>query len=96
MRPSEALRHNRVAIREIILRHHVVNPRVFGSVLHGDDTEKSDLDILVERTASTSLFDIVRIKNELEDLLGVDVDVLTHDSLHTKFRDTVLSEAAPV
>lgn len=96
MRPSQALQQNRSAIREVILKHHAVNPRVFGSVLHGNDEEGSDLDILVERTDGTSLFDIVRIKFELEDLLGVDVDVLTPDALHNKFREAVLAEACPV
>lgn len=96
MNPSQALQENRVAIREVAYKYNVTNPRVFGSVLHGVDSEKSDLDQLVDRTAITSLFDIVRIKFELEELLGVKVDVLTPDSLHENFRDIVLSEAAPV
>lgn len=96
MKPSQALQGNRVAIREVAYKHNTTNPRVFGSVLHGVDSEKSDLDLLVDRTATTSLFDIVRIKFELEELLGVEVDVLTPDSLHENFRDSVLAEAAPV
>lgn len=67
-----------------------------GSVLHGTDSEKSDLDLLVDRTPTTSLFDIVRIKFELEELLGVEVDILTPESLHENFRDIVLAEAVPV
>ena len=58
MRPSLALKIHREAIHQIALRHHVQQVRVFGAVLHGDDTEKSDLDLLVEPTAATTLMDI--------------------------------------
>ena len=60
MRPSEALSLHRSQIREIALRHRVRNVRVFGSVLHGDDTADSDLDLLVEPTAQTTLMGIGR------------------------------------
>jgi predicted nucleotidyltransferase len=50
MRPSLALNIHREAIRSIALRHRVTNVRVFGSVVHGDDTDTSDLYILVEAT----------------------------------------------
>jgi predicted nucleotidyltransferase len=55
MRPSVALKLHRDSIREIALRHRVKNVRVFGSVLHGNDTEDSDLDLLVEPTDETTL-----------------------------------------
>jgi uncharacterized protein len=58
MRPSKALEANRDAIHAIAARHRVQNVRVFGSVLHGDDAEDSDLDLLVEPTAQTTLIDI--------------------------------------
>jgi predicted nucleotidyltransferase len=50
---------------------------VFGSVLHGDDQEGSDLDILIDPTPETTLMDAAKIQVELENLLGVSVDVLT-------------------
>jgi predicted nucleotidyltransferase len=96
MRPSIALQTHRDAIREIALSHRVKNVRVFGSVLHGDDTEDSDLDLLVDPTPETTLFDIGAIRYELKELLGVAVDVLTPKALPDKFRDTVLQEAKPV
>ena len=77
MRPSEALTLHREQIREIALRHRVTGVRVFGSALHGDDTVDSDLDLLVEPTAQTTLMDIGAIRFELKQLLGIDVDVLT-------------------
>lgn len=96
MRPSIALNAHREAIRAIALRHRVINPRVFGSVLRGEDTEDSDLDLLVEPTAETTLFDIGGIRHELKQLLGVTVDVLTPDALPERFRQRVLDEAMPV
>jgi len=64
MRPSLALQIHRDAIREIALSHRVKNVRVFGSVLHGDDTEDSDLDLLVDPTPKTTLMDIAKIQVE--------------------------------
>lgn len=96
MRPSLALQTHRDAIREIALSHRVTNVRVFGSVLHGDDTEDSDLDILVEPTSETTMMDIGAIRYELKELLGVPVDVLTPRALPDSFRNRVLQEAAPI
>jgi predicted nucleotidyltransferase len=96
MRPSIALQIHRDAIREIALSHRVKNVRVFGSVLHGDDTEDSDLDLLVDPTPETTLFDIGAIRYELKELLGVAVDVLTPRALADKFREQVIQEAQPV
>lgn len=76
--------------------HRACNARVFGSVLHGKDTEGSDLDILVDPTHETTLFDIGAIRHELLQLLGVPVDVLTPKALPEKVRAAVLAEAVPV
>jgi hypothetical protein len=96
MRPSVALQTHRDRIREIALSHRVTNVRVFGSVLHGDDTEDSDLDILVEPTAETTLMDIGAIQFELTELLGISIDVLTPRALPESFRHIVLQEAMPI
>ena len=96
MRPSETLSLHRARIREIALSHRVSDVRVFGSALHGDDTVDSDLDLLVEPTAKTTLMDIGAIRFELKQLLGMDVDVLTPNSLPASFRDQVLREAVAV
>jgi predicted nucleotidyltransferase len=69
---------------------------VFGSVLHGKDTDNSDLDILIDPTPETTLFDIGAIRHELGKLLGVSVDVLTPNALPEKFRALVIAEARPV
>ena len=96
MRPSLALQSHRSAVREIALRHRVRNVRVFGSVLRGEDAEGSDLDLLVDPTADTTLMDLAAIEMEVERLLGVAVDVLTPNALPESFRAAVLAGAEPV
>ena len=96
MRPSEALALNRAAIRQVVESHRARNARVFGSVLRGQDTDRSDLDILVDPTPDTTLMDVAAIQVELQRLLGVSVDVLTPRALPDAFRSRVLSEAEPV
>ena len=96
MRPSVALQEHRDRIREIALSHRVTNVRVFGSALREEDTDGSDLDLLVEPTEETTLFDIAKIQLELAELLQVEVDVLTPKGLPEKFRQKVLDEARPL
>lgn len=96
MKPSIALEANRAVIRSVVERYRARNPRVFGSVVHGEDKEGSDLDLLIEPTKDTTLFDIGGIRHELKQLLGVRVDVLTPNALPDKFRAEVLAEAQPV
>ncbi len=93
MRPSTALESHRQAIIQIVERHNALNPRIFGSVAQGTDGEDSDLDILIDPTAETTLFDIGAIRRELKCLLGVEVDVLTPNALPESFRNRVLAEA---
>ena len=96
MKPSDALQIHRNAIRRVVESHHACNPRIFGSVLHGEDTDNSDLDILIDPTPETTLFDIGAIRHELGKLLGVPVDVLTPNALPDRFRASVIAEARPV
>ena len=96
MKPSDALNSHRAAIRRVVAAHRARNARVFGSVLHGQDADGSDLDLLVDTTPETTLMDVAAIQVELERLLGVTVDVLTPRALPDKFRDAVLAEALPV
>lgn len=96
MRPSQALDLHRERIRQIALSHRVQDIRVFGSTARGEDTEDSDLDLLVEPTSETTLLDIGAIRFELKQLLGLDIDVLTPDALPDKVRAQVLKEAQPV
>lgn len=96
MKPSTALDLQRVAVREVVSRFRTSNPRVFGSALLGTDTEGSDLDLLVDALPGATLFDLGGLQVELEDLLGVTVDLLTPADLPLKFRQQVLEQARPV
>ena len=96
MKPSEALAWHRATIRRVAESRRARNPRVFGSALHGMDTEQSDLDLLVDPEPRMSLFDIGAIRRELRELLGLEVQVLTPHALPDSFRDRVLAEARPV
>jgi predicted nucleotidyltransferase len=96
MKPSQALQTHRDAIRRIVEAHRARNARIFGSVLHGADNDDSDLDVLVEPLPGATLFDLGAIQVELEETLGVPVEVLTPGDLPEKFRSQVLAEAIPV
>ena len=96
MKPSVQLEIYRAQIRELADRFQLANPRVFGSVLRGSDTEASDLDLLVDPLPNTTLFDLGGFQGELEDLLGVPVDIRTPGGLPAKFRAAVVAEAQPV
>ena len=95
-KPSDALHDHRDAVRAIVASHRGRNPRVFGSVLLGGDTDASDLDLLVDPTPETTLFDIGAMRLALRRLLGVPVDVLTPDALPDRWRARVLAQAVPV
>ncbi len=96
MKPSLALQKHRATIRAVVENHRAVNARVFGSVVHGDDREGSDLDILIDPTPDATLMDVAAIQVELEKILGISVDVLTPNGLPDKFRSVVLAEAIPI
>ena len=96
MRPSTALASRRQLVRDATLHFKATNPRVFGSVLHGTDHDGSDLDLLVDALPWATLFDLGGLQAELEDLLGVHVDVLTPADLPAKVRQQVLAEAQPL
>ena len=96
MKPSIALEQKRAAVRVLAGRFHTANPRVFGSVVHGTDREDSDLDLLVDALPGATLFDLGGLQVELEETLGVRVDLLTPGDLPPRFRDVVLAEAVPV
>lgn len=90
------LQQHQQEIYQLSQQYHVVNPRVFGSVLRGDQTADSDLDILVDATKNTTLFDIGGLQQDLTKLLGMPVEVVTPEDLSDKFRLQVLSSARAV
>jgi predicted nucleotidyltransferase len=96
MKPSIALAGKRAAVRAAAARYRATNTRVFGSVVRGTDAEGSDLDLLVDALAGATLFDLGGLQAELEELLGVPVDLVTPGDLPINFRLRVLAEALPL
>jgi hypothetical protein len=77
---------HRGQLREVLRRQGVTNPEVFGSAARGDDHEGTDVDILVDFPPGTSIIDIIGIQHELEDLLGVHVDLVPRNGLKERVR----------
>lgn len=96
MHLADLRRHHRQAIKRLAERHGVTHVEVFGSVARGEDNPDSDLDLLVELAPGRNLLDLIGFKQDLEDALGVHVDVLTRGGLHPLLRDRILAEAVPV
>ena len=96
MKPSDALERHRAAVRSAAARYRLANLRVFGSVARDADTGGSDLDVLVDPLPEATLFDLGGFQDEIEELLGVRVDVRTAGDLPAPIRDRVVSEAKPL
>jgi predicted nucleotidyltransferase len=96
VKPSVALDSHRREIQSAARRHGLANPRTFGSTARGTDANGSDLDILVDPLPTATLFDLGGFQDEMEELLGVRVDVRTPGDLPESIRDGVLAEARPV
>jgi predicted nucleotidyltransferase len=87
---------HRQEIRALVARHGGRSASVFGSVARGDERSGSDIDFLVELEPGVRPFEILAIGAELEDLLGVKVDVCRLSDLRGKSRVQVLAEAVPL
>jgi predicted nucleotidyltransferase len=94
MKPSEALPQHREAIRQLVEQAGMRNPRVFGSVVRGEDREDSDLDILIDPAPRASLLAMERLQAQLAKTTGIKIDLRTPEEIHPKFRNKVLAEAA--
>lgn len=96
MRPSIALATHRKRLLARLERAPVRNPRVFGSAASGEDREGSDLDLLVEAMPGATLFALGELQIDLEEMLGIGVDLLTEGDLPASFRSEVLASARPL
>ena len=76
----------------ILIRHGVKKAGIFGSVVRGEATRKSDIDILVEIERDISLFDFVRLQLEIEEVLGRKVDLGEYDTIKPLIKDRILKE----
>jgi hypothetical protein len=80
----------------ILKRYHVKKAGIFGSVARGEETEESDIDILVEINDRMSLLDFVGLKLELEDALGKRVDLGEYSTIKPLIREQILSEEVSI
>ena len=90
---GEILRDRREEVLRIATSHGARNVQVFGSLARGEARPDSDIDLLVKLDPGRSLLDLVAIKQDLEDLLGCQVDVVTEAALSPYIREEVLKEA---
>lgn len=95
-RLADLLRLHRDEVRQMAARRRASNPRVFGSTARGEDHPGSDIDILVDPLPGATLLDLGGLQAELEELLGVRVDLVTPGELPATFRQNVLREALPI
>lgn len=96
MSGQELLAAKREEILRIAERHGARNVRVFGSLVRGEDTGASDIDLLVSTHGQTSPWFPVALVADLEALLGRKVDVVTEDGLYWLLRRRILKEARPL
>lgn len=90
------LRRRRAAVLAVAARHGMTELRVFGSVARGQDTDSSDLDLLVHVPEGTGLLALGRFTQELQDLLHVPVDVVPDDSVKPHVRDRINRDLVPL
>ena len=95
-RLGRRLRRRRRAIVDLAARRGARNVRVFGSVARGEDTSRSDIDLLVDLDDGVGLVALAALERELAELLGTGVDVVPADTLKAGIRDEVLAEAIPL
>ena len=93
---QELLKAKRREILRIASQHGARNVRIFGSAARGEADGDSDIDLLVEMEQDRSLFDLAALWRELNQLLGIRVDVVTDKGLRDSIREEVLRQAVPL
>lgn len=96
MNRRDVLKDKRKEILRIAERYGAKNVRIFGSVARGDVGPDSDVDFLVDLEPGRNLFDLGGFLYEVQELLGVSVDVVTENGLRDHVRPSVLRDAAPL
>lgn len=92
----DTIREHREAILAIARRYGASDIRIFGSVARGDATESSDLDLIVRFGPECSLFDHGGLLMDLQDLLGVKVDVISENGMRERFRNHIMQDVVPL
>jgi len=87
------LQKDRDLIKQIAGKHGARAIRIFGSVARKEEQADSDIDLLVEFDENASLFDLINLKLDLEEIYNRKVDIVTPDSLHKKIAVSIINEA---
>ncbi|MFQ3673383.1 MAG: nucleotidyltransferase family protein, partial [Aggregatilineales bacterium] len=90
------LRAHRAEILALAERYGAYNVRVFGSVARGDAHPASDVDLLVNFRAGTSLFELSGLWQDLQDLLGYDVNIVSENGLKARFHQIIAQDIVPL
>ena len=93
---NEQIRAARERALEILQKNGIKRAAFFGSIVRGEMTDESDIDILIEFEGRKSLLDLAGLKLDLEDALERRVDLLTYRSLHPMSKDRILAEQVPI
>lgn len=83
-------------LRDLLESNGVDELKVFGSCVRNEETEDSDIDLLVTFKKDTGLFTLIRLERELGEILGRKIDLLTDKALHNDLKSHILSEAKEV
>ncbi len=93
---TKLLEKKRQVILELAAKHGASNVRVFGSTAKGAAGPESDIDLVVKMAEDRSLLDLTALTLDLQDLLGVKVEVVSEDGLYWLLRRKILKEARPL
>ncbi|MEW6710172.1 MAG: nucleotidyltransferase family protein [Candidatus Riflebacteria bacterium] len=96
MNEFRAVQQKKQEILAVAHAHGLLNVRVFGSVVRGEDTPQSDVDLLVDLDKGRTLLDMGGALIKLQELLGRKVEIVTERGLHWYLRDKILKEARPL
>ncbi len=93
---EQLLHDRRTDILRLATQHGARRVRVFGSIIRGTGTESSDIDFLVAFEPDRSLLDLIGFKQDLQELLGREIDVVSEGGLSPYLKDRILQEAQPL
>jgi predicted nucleotidyltransferase len=96
VKTRELLDKNKQQILKYASENGIKNVRLFGSVVRGQDHLDSDIDLLVEIEDGRSLFDLIRFKQSVEELLGRKVDVVSDQAVHSTLKQYIIDEAVHI
>jgi uncharacterized protein len=96
MNRMDQIRSQRDAILRLAAQHGIRRVRVFGSVVRGESSPHGDVDVLVDIEPGRSLLDQVGFEQDLEALLGCEVDVVVEGGISPYLEQRILQEAQPL